>query len=370
MKLNFLIWPSLVYSFQSTPLDKLPVTFLRDIDKMIKSALKEILELPSDIPDSMLFSSPKVKGLGLFKASWEGEAFIQNFNICKKLHEQRNPVVEKTRNLEAEAKTCLKKLNITNEDGDIWNLSGKKIRERLRDEEFKIWKALKQKGRGVELFDEYTPANSWVKSPVGLSNTEWIEAIKMTGHVSNVRGIPGRSQDGYQCRHCTENESLAHVLGSCPYGGLLRITRHNKIRSIIAKALPQKFEVYEEIKCTGNNDSNRRIDILAIDRQNKISYIIDPTIRFEIDKSQPTDVDKEKKDIYNPTRQFFMDKYKIDKVEVIGLFIGTRGTISKFFMDFAKKFSISKKVTHTIVLETIKYSVLILRHHLYTKYTD
>ncbi|KAJ4437274.1 hypothetical protein ANN_17411 [Periplaneta americana] len=43
---------------------------------------------------------------------------------------------------------------------------------------------------------EYTPANRWIKTRDGLSESEWKEAIKMIGQVANVRAMPGRSQDG------------------------------------------------------------------------------------------------------------------------------------------------------------------------------
>ncbi|KAJ4448043.1 hypothetical protein ANN_10055 [Periplaneta americana] len=85
---------------------------------------------------------------------------------------------------------------------------------------------------------ECTPANRWIKTRDGLSVSEWKEAIKMIGQVSNVRAMPGRSQDGSQCRHCTEIETLPHILGFCQHGTLIRNTRHHAIRELIAKSLP------------------------------------------------------------------------------------------------------------------------------------
>ncbi|KAJ4427416.1 hypothetical protein ANN_25038 [Periplaneta americana] len=60
------ICPKLVYPFQTTPPDKLPVKFLKDVDLLIKSSIKDILQLPGDIPDNMLYSDKKFKGLGIF----------------------------------------------------------------------------------------------------------------------------------------------------------------------------------------------------------------------------------------------------------------------------------------------------------------
>ncbi|CAA3033339.1 Hypothetical predicted protein, partial [Olea europaea subsp. europaea] len=98
------------------------------------------------------------------------------------------------------------------------------------------------------------------------------------------------SQDGVQCRRCVETnqtiETLAQVLGSCPFNRQLGVNRHNTARSLIAKEL-KDFEVYEEINGLANDGSVRRIDIMAIDRSKKKGFIIDPTIRVEVNKDQP-----------------------------------------------------------------------------------
>ncbi|KAJ4433331.1 hypothetical protein ANN_15590 [Periplaneta americana] len=54
--------------------------------------------------------------------------------------------------------------------------------------------------------------------------------------------------DSNRCRHCfNEIETLAHVLGSCPYGETLRNARHHKIRSAISQALRDKeYTTYEK----------------------------------------------------------------------------------------------------------------------------
>ena len=54
--LNEYLWPKVIYPFQNAPLGKLNNLFLRKLDLMIRSAAKEILGLPSDTPNSMLYS--------------------------------------------------------------------------------------------------------------------------------------------------------------------------------------------------------------------------------------------------------------------------------------------------------------------------
>ena len=129
--------------------------------------------------------------------------------------------------------------------------------------------------------------------------------------------------------------TVPHVLWFCPQGELLRIKRHDTVRSIIANCLRSKgLEVYEEVHCLSVNDSNRRIDIIAIKRKHQTAEIVDPTIRFETANTQPSDVDKEKKSIYEPTVPYFLEKYNLKSISVTGIFFGAQGTISKFFVQW------------------------------------
>ena len=180
------ICPSLIYTFQTTPLQKIPSKFLADADILIKSALKEILNLPTDTPDNMLYTEKKFKGLGLFCVRWE--AFLQHINSCKKLLSIKNMYINNTRNLTGEAEQCMKLLNITTENESLFNV--RKIRTQLRREEYDHWSSLPSKGKGVVLYKEFTPANKWISKPDGLTSGEWREALKMTANVCVVRAVP------------------------------------------------------------------------------------------------------------------------------------------------------------------------------------
>ncbi|KAJ4427373.1 hypothetical protein ANN_24994 [Periplaneta americana] len=104
-----------------------------------------------------------------------------------------------------------------------------------------------------------------------------------------VRTLPGRTLDSTRCRRCDEQETLLHVLGFCHLGELLRINRHNTVRSLIESSirLNASYEVYEEVGCVSSEGSTRRADIIIIDRQKDKGVILDPTIRFEMHEQQP-----------------------------------------------------------------------------------
>lgn len=252
----------------------------------------------------------------------------------------------------------------------------KKIRQELRNREFKKWSEMKMRGAGVCLFGQEKSHNKWLTVEEGLTNSERTDLIKMCTNTSAVRGIPGRSTDGTKCRRCctsteTEqpNETLAHILGKCPYGLQLRLTRHNIIRSIMAKALGERTdlfdEIYEEVHGIQEGGGTRRIDIIAIDRKKKKGIIVDPTIKFESTLDQPEEVHKKKRDTYEPTIAYYKDKYQLHEIEIIGVMIGARGTVTTFCKKFCERFHIREAVIKDIVQTAVRGSINILRNHLY-----
>ena len=365
--LNSSICPSLIYTFQTTPLNKIPNKFIEAADKIIKSGLKEILQLPADIPDSMIYTHRKFKGLGLFRVKWESA--LQHINSLRILHRANDAYISSTRNLHDESKHCLTELKLKSSDSLLNKhdnfLDSRKIRETLRDREFNTWCSLQSKGRGVILFKEFPPCNQWITNHEGLSSSEWKDAIKMVGGVAPVRAVPGRSRDTNRCRRClNEIETLAHVLGSCPHGENLRNIRHHTIRSILAAALRDVgFIVHEEVQGLATQGSIRRIDIIAI--RNNTAYILDPTIRTETHAEQPHEVDMEKRAIYEPTIPYYKEKYHLSTIEVVGLMVGARGTIPSHFAETCKKLGLSSFIIKSIAVSALKGSVLLLRHHLY-----
>ncbi|KAJ4436694.1 hypothetical protein ANN_16826 [Periplaneta americana] len=251
----------------------------------------------------------------------------------------------------------------------------------------------------------------------------------MNANVSAVRSVPGRSSGSNLCRRCDrEVETLAHILGACPHGELLRNTRHHTVRSIIATALRNKgYSVYEEVHGISSEGNNRKIDIIAFKPPSLEGYIIDPTVRIESHEHQPEDLfiiywvilrrcinisvmQKEVNIEYPPVTErilhtfitanvapkktnfkyfdhnhntfqilltvkrngsmnqtipFYKDKYSLSHIDVIGLMVGARGTIPSFFANKCKNLGLTHSIVKEIAISTLKGSVQILRNHLY-----
>ncbi|KAJ4449704.1 hypothetical protein ANN_01108 [Periplaneta americana] len=182
-----------------------------------------------------------------------------------------------------------------------------------------------------------------------------------------IHQLPGTFLEDIDKHGCPETETLAHVQGQCNRGLLLRNARHHHVRFLIATALRKKsWIVEEEVFCLATNGSSRRIDIIAYSQTTKKGYIIDPTIRIETGSSQPEDVNQEKINIYLPTVDYFKAKYQLEDIEVIGLLIGARGVIPKFFESFRKTFELPQSLTADIITSVLKRSCQILSHHIHS----
>ncbi|KAJ4429563.1 hypothetical protein ANN_21732 [Periplaneta americana] len=176
---------------------------------------------------------------------------------------------------------------------------------------------------------------------------------------TRARSFAGRHADHYSTR------TFGH--GSCQHGKLLRNSRHHDIRKLIAQALRKRsFEVHEEVHCVASEGGGiRRADIVALDKTNSKGFILDPTVRFEMSQTQPSEVNKEKQQIYEPTIPYFREKYQMEGTwEVHGLMIGARGTIPRLTVNTIKTFGIHD-IIPKIITSSIKGSVAILRNHLY-----
>ncbi|KAJ4445811.1 hypothetical protein ANN_12496 [Periplaneta americana] len=181
----------------------------------------------------------------------------------------------------------------------------------------------------------------------------------MSSNISAVRAIPGRTLSTTRCRHpdCSELETLGHVLGQCPKGELLINARHHRVRHALAISLKTlNWEIHEEVHCVSSDGSFRRADIIAINGRLKRALVLDPTIRFERNLNQATEVDIEKKSIYEPCLPYLSQKYNVPLKQwsVIGLLFGSRGSITKFTWHYLKELHIPFDYVMSILINIIK----------------
>ncbi|KAJ4434480.1 hypothetical protein ANN_23042 [Periplaneta americana] len=82
-------------------------------------------------------------------------------------------------------------------------------------------------------------------------------------------------------------------------------------------------------------------------------------------RSQAADIYDTKFDPMLPTVDYFKAKYQLEDIEVIGLLIGARGVIPKFFESFRKTFELPQTLTADSITSVLKRSCQILSHHIH-----
>ncbi|KAJ4438311.1 hypothetical protein ANN_14253 [Periplaneta americana] len=127
------------------------------------------------------------------------------------------------------------------------------------------------------------------------------------------------------------------------------------------------YNTSEEVHGLSVTGSIRRIDIIAFKESTRSGCIIDPTVRFETDEEQPAEVDNEKKNIYNPTIPYYLQKYQLKELEVIGLLVGARGTATLFMKDVFKRIGMPTSIIPIVTLAALKGLIALLKNHLYSK---
>ncbi|KAJ4427965.1 hypothetical protein ANN_23978 [Periplaneta americana] len=170
------------------------------------------------------------------------------------------------------------------------------------------------------------------------SNTESYPAF---AHIE-LRENPGKNLNHVTCPDWESNPghlvSRLDTLTVTPQTELLINARHHRVRHALATSLKTlNWEIHEEVHCVSSDGSFRRADI-AINGHLKRALVLDPTIRFERNLNQATEVDIEKKSIYEPCLPYLSQKYNVPLKQwsAIGLLFGSRGSISKFTWNYLK----------------------------------
>ena len=252
--------------------------------------------------------------------------------------------------------------------------TARQLRAALREKEFDRWSTMAYQGVGVKHFKEYTKANRFIYHKSALSGSEWTAAIKLSTGYANLVGVPGVQTTGGRaanlCRKCHgEIETPSHVLGSCPFGNLLRNTRHHKLKFKLADLLKDKgYQCMIEAQCIDGQGRNRFVDILAVKPGSPTAFIIDPTIRWESNQDVGALVQVDKEEKYTSCGPDLRRRYKElgnKECQVIGLWVGARGTISTQMVAFFDRFGLDRKLLPEIAESVMVDSVHMLHHHIY-----
>ena len=359
--LNQYLLPMLVYPFQSAPLDKIPKEALLTLDLSIRNSVKAIVGLPTSTSTDMIYAPRKLRGLGVLCCQWE--VFLQQYQINSRLLAVPDELLHSAVDCSKEKQRCKDELGVL---GD----TSKQLRAALRNSAYERWCSLDYQGLGARCFSSFPKSNTFMKERGNLSCSEWTAAVKLSTNYANLAGVPGVKAETVLCRRCSrEKETIAHVLGNCLHNTNRRTHRHHLAKHQIAKLLTDAgFHCMDEVQCKDGSGSNRFIDILAFDSRSNKAYIIDPTIRYETNEDLDSKVQEEKSTIYSTCIPDLKVKYGHlgqREYEVIGLWIGARGTVSSGLLDFFRRFDLNQdnllELANTVLIESLK----MIHRHIY-----
>ena len=363
--LNQYILPKMTFSLQAAPLNKIPADLLKTLEVSIRSTAKGALGLPiHQTPTAMLYAPRKYRGLGLVCAEYE--VLLQHFAIAGRLSSVDDELFHTVFSCESEMNVCREALGVQGE-------SVRELRAAVREREFEKWSAMSYSGIGVRHFKSYPKANKFMSSKSGLSCSEWTAALKMNCGYASLAGVPGSQTSNNRCRRCGgEKETIQHVLGACGFGSNRRLARHHKLKYALAAMLRERgLQTIDEAGCSDASGGSRFIDILAFEPSpSRKAYIVDPTVRYEANEEINEIVQAEKAAIYAPCIPDLQRRYKDEfgqrDYEVIGLWLGARGTIGKGLLNFFERFGFDERRLPQLAEQVISESVRIIHNHVYS----
>ena len=366
--INQYLLPMLTYPLQSAPLKMIPKEDMVLLDRTIRSTIKGIIGLPISSPNDMFYAPRKYRGLGVVKCEWE--KLLQHFSIAQRLSTVPDALFQEIYDCQAEMAECKQLLEVEGQ-------TARKLRLALREKAFEGWSSLDYYGVGVKHFKTHPPANKFICDKGTLSGSEWVASIKLNVNYANLVGVPGISQQSQaiHCRRCVGGETQhreipSHVLGFCSFGERRRDDRHNRIKHQVRGLLEQtkRFDCFDEVTCIDGEGRNKRIDILAFEKDTNKAYLIDPTIRYESNRDVDAEVQADKSEKYEsciPDIAAKYPQYGQRDFEVIGLWFGARGTISKGVTSFFTRFKLDSKVLPEMAEAILSDSVRMIHHHIY-----
>ncbi|KAJ4431380.1 hypothetical protein ANN_19977 [Periplaneta americana] len=150
------------------------------------------------------------------------------------------------------------------------------------------------------------------------SNTESYSAFAHT----ELRGNPGKTQSG--CRYFKSKVWTGSVRRESYCVTTDTIVPVQQVANLLRN---RGWEVHEEIHSVSEDDSHRRVDIIAINRRTQKAMVLDPTICFERDTNQALEINDDKRAKYLPCLPYLSEKYGISLYnwDATGLLFGARG---------------------------------------------
>ena len=348
-----------------------PITFLRELDQVLRVFTREIFHLPQCTANGLLYSRRRDGGLGLPRL--EALVTATALQAGLKFTTSADPVMASL----AEGSRLLKRLEglaraariatpIT--AGDILAYKLRSLKE-IRDN----WGRLGSQGKSVAAHSNDRFGNAWLLDPSLLKPCRMITALRMRTNTCGDRIAMNRLAPDMQgnvdvrCRKCkTQLETLGHILGQCIHTKADRINRHNEILNlIINKISPLKSTaaVAQEPSLRTPEGTRLKPDLVVKNQEGVL--VVDVTVRHEDGDGIRQGFDS-KIAKYTALLGPLRDLYSTESGAVLPIVIGTRGAMPRETITNLRKLGIVDPGT----LKTISLIALRSSIETYHKFMD
>ncbi|KAG8177078.1 hypothetical protein JTE90_015730 [Oedothorax gibbosus] len=319
----FLLVHHLLPGFQHTlTFGKISCGFLKKLDIVIRSLVRNILKLPKDTPTAFFHASIKDGGLGVPSMRW---------NIPVLAHKRGN-------------------FNRMIYDGEVELRSTTQAATR--------WRRLLYNscdGSGLREASAVPQCHRWLSDGTSLmSGRSFISAVQVRSNTlfSRARAARGRpeKQQAHQCsRGCPQPETLNHILQVCFATHKQRIKRHNNIVDYLHRGLLQRgFTVHTEPRF--ETPGILKPDLVVYSEE-EVSVIDIQVVndQYSLEVANKNKIQKYEEPL-RPHLQGLRSKYS-----VIGLTINWRGILCRTSVEeLLKRRMISKRDLKILKVKTLE----------------
>uniref|UniRef100_A0A3Q2YQL5 Reverse transcriptase domain-containing protein n=1 Tax=Hippocampus comes TaxID=109280 RepID=A0A3Q2YQL5_HIPCM len=336
--LNTYAIPRIIYK---ASMGKTPITYLMEIDRMIRKAAKCWLHLVPMTNNGLLYSRTiRDGGLGIIrlekliptirmKCIWEMCYSTDDWTRAVAREMVTQPEWDRLWKATGGNTGMAPKLNLAPDtEDDPGTIQAIGLPD-WRDQENLIWEKHGSHNKGVSMFRNDKISNTWLRDPskVSFKPKHYILGLALRS------GLPPISDDRHsvsthansECRRCgAKNESLSHILGQCTYVKRNIIRRHNKLCDDLQTEMERyKWEVLREVQITNENGVTQIPDVVAL--KNSTVLIIDVTVRYETADYPLTLAAEEKVSKYSGIGPIVMHMLCAKNYKVFGFPMGARG---------------------------------------------
>lgn len=327
------------------------------LDNIIKKAVKEILHLPADTTDGILYSKNKDGGLGIpklevqipsaiirkleslersqdavisasfqFRGSNNVEHInkLRNLKVLREIEEFLQPA-QPNNNEEAGLSTILEmEESLLETEGTAKPIN--KYAE-WRKWEFEKWTKLLAQGPGIHYYQNDPTSNAWLYGHHKMKQSLFIKRLLLRCNLYPTRCTIsyGRPNMAKLCRRCAmANETLAHISGQCLAVKNARIKRHNKILDKLkVQVAKHGWTVHIEPRFRTADGRLWKPDLIFVKEQEVA--VVDVTVRYESNNMELERAWKEKTEKYEHLRGQIAEVTKGTSIKFFGFVMGARG---------------------------------------------